>query len=84
MTAKVIVLSLNKKLCFIKIHKPTTRTYESKIYRSSQKDCSVCPLKGQCIKNKTYPVKELSTTIYNFLARFLNRTENEKVTFQHG
>ena len=66
MTAKVIVFicRMNKKLSFIKIHKPTTRTYESKIYRSSQKDCSVCPLKGQCIKNKTYPVKELSTTIY--------------------
>ena len=58
------ICRMNKKLSFIKIHKPTTRTYESKIYRSSQKDCSVCPLKGQCIKNKTYPVKELSTTIY--------------------
>ena len=23
-----------------------------------------CPLKGQCIKNKTYPIKDLSTTIY--------------------
>lgn len=46
------ICRMNKKLSFIKIHKPTTRTYESKIYRSSQKDCSVCPLKGQCIKIK--------------------------------
>ena len=55
---------MNKKLTFKRIRKPSPGDYESRIYQSSLKDCVACPLKGQCIKNKTNPVKELSTTIY--------------------
>ena len=58
------ICRMNKKLSFKRIHKPSPGDYESRIYRSLPKDSMACPLKGQCIKNKTYPIKDLSTTIY--------------------